>query len=89
MTALRRAVTMPVVATLMLLVLLTGPVHLVVAGVVSLMTRSSRPVRSVALVMAYALIELRTLAKLLRGDRDGDRLMLDFGGMAYDARVFH
>lgn len=85
MTALRRAVTMPVVAAFMLFVLATGPIHLVVACVVSLMTRSSRPVRSVALVMAYAAIELRVLARLLGGDRDCDRLMLDFGDMTYNA----
>ncbi|WP_018599411.1 1-acyl-sn-glycerol-3-phosphate acyltransferase [Mycobacterium sp. 155] len=85
MTALHRAATIPVIATLMLFILLTGPIYLVVAGLVSLTTRSSRPLRSVALVMAYALIELRTLAKLLGGDRDCDRLMFDFGSMAHDA----
>jgi 1-acyl-sn-glycerol-3-phosphate acyltransferase len=85
MTALRRAVTMPAMTALMLFVLLAGPILLVIAGVAGLATRSSRPARSVALVMAYALIELRTLVKLLGGDRDCDRLMLDFGRMAYDA----
>lgn len=85
MTAVRRAVTMPIIASFMVFVLLTGPIHLVVAGMVSLMTRSTRPARSAALVMAYALIELRMLAKLLGGARDCDRLMLDFGAMAYDA----
>jgi 1-acyl-sn-glycerol-3-phosphate acyltransferase len=85
MTALRRVMTVPAITALMLFVLLAGPIVLVVAGVAGLVTRSSRPARSVALVMAYALIELRTLAKLLGGDRDCDRLMLDFGGMAYDA----
>jgi 1-acyl-sn-glycerol-3-phosphate acyltransferase len=85
MTAVRRAVTMPVIVALILLVLLTAPIHLVIAGMASGIARSSRPVRSAALVMAYALIELRILARLLGGDRDCDRLMRDFGGMAYQA----
>jgi 1-acyl-sn-glycerol-3-phosphate acyltransferase len=85
MTALRRAVTVPVVTVLTLFVLLAGPILLVIAGVVGLAARSSLPARSVALVMAYASIELRTLARLLGGDRDCDRLMLDFGNMAHDA----
>lgn len=85
MMVLRRVVTVPVITAFMLVVLLAGPILLVVAGVAGLVARSSRPARSVALVMAYALIELRTLAKLLGGDRDCDRLMRDFGDMAYDA----
>jgi hypothetical protein len=52
---------------------------------VGLATRSSRPIRTVALAMAYAAIELRTLVRLLCGERDCDRLMRDFVGMAYAA----
>ena len=85
MTVLRRAVTVPFVTAFMVGVLVSGPLLLAAAGVVALATRSSRPVRTVALAVAYAAIELRTLLKLLGGERNGDRLMRDFLGMAYAA----
>jgi 1-acyl-sn-glycerol-3-phosphate acyltransferase len=85
MTVLRRVVTVPLVTALMIGVLVWGPLLLTVAGLVGLATRSSRPVRTVALAMAYAAIELRTLVRLLCGERDCDRLMRDFVGMAYAA----
>jgi 1-acyl-sn-glycerol-3-phosphate acyltransferase len=85
MTVLRRVVTVPLVTALMVGVLVWGPLLLTVAGLVGLATRSSRPVRTVALAMAYAAIELRTLVGLLCGERDCDRLMRDFVGMAYAA----
>ena len=86
MTVLRRVVTVPLVTVLMVCVLVSAPlllaVHTVVAG---LATRSSRPARTVALAMAYAVIELRTLVKLALGDLDCDRLMRDFLTTAYAA----
>ena len=78
MTLLRRAITVPLVTSLLVLVLALGPLLLLGAGVVSLATRSSRPPRTVALAMAYAVIELRTLGQVLRGNRDCDQLMHDF-----------
>lgn len=85
MTVLRRAITVPLVTILMVLVLVSGPLLLAGAGVTGLATRSSRPARTVALLMAYAVIELRTLAKVLRGNRDCDQLMQDLLVSAYAA----
>jgi hypothetical protein len=85
MIVLRRFVTVPLVIALMVGVLVSGPLVLTVAGLVGLATRSSRPVRTVALAMAYAAIELRTLMKLAIGNRDCDRLMGDFLTTAHAA----
>ena len=85
MTVLRRAITIPLVAILLASVLVWGPMLLVAAGMTGLVTRSSRPPRSVALLIAYAVIELRTLLKLLRGNRDCDQLMRDVLTSAYAA----
>ncbi|BBX66686.1 1-acyl-sn-glycerol-3-phosphate acyltransferase [Mycolicibacterium psychrotolerans] len=85
MRLLRRALTVPLATVLMICVIAAGPILLAVTGVVGLATRSSRPVRTVALTMAYAVIELRTLAKLLSGQRDGDQLVHEFLGLAYAA----
>jgi len=85
MTWLRRVVTVPLLTALMVGVLVSGPVLLAVAGLVGLAARSSRPVRTVALPMAYAFTELRTMVKLLCGERDCDRLMGDFLTAAYAA----
>jgi 1-acyl-sn-glycerol-3-phosphate acyltransferase len=85
MNWLRRVVTVPVVMAIMVCVLVLSPLLLVVAAVTSLAARSSRPVRTVALAMAYACIELRTLIQLSIGDVDCDRLMGDFLTAAYAA----
>ncbi|HZA09512.1 1-acyl-sn-glycerol-3-phosphate acyltransferase [Mycobacterium sp.] len=85
MTVLRRALTMPLVTMLMVLVLLAGPLLFSGAVVAGLATRSSRPARTVALMMAYAVIELRTLGKVVCGERDCDRLMQEFLTSAYTA----
>jgi 1-acyl-sn-glycerol-3-phosphate acyltransferase len=85
MTLLRRAVTVPLMTVLMVSVLVFGPLLLAAAGLVGLAARSSRPTRTVALVMAYAAIELRTLARLVRGGQDCDRLISDFLTTAYTA----
>jgi 1-acyl-sn-glycerol-3-phosphate acyltransferase len=78
MTLLRRAFTVPLATIVMLLVLASGPLLLLGASAVGLARRSSRPPRSVALAMAYAAIELRTLGQVLRGNRDCDQLVHDF-----------
>ena len=85
MTVLRRVVTVPLVTALMICVLVLGPLLLAVTALAGLATRSSRPVRTVALIMAYAFIELRTLVKLAIGDLDCDRLIGDFLTTAYAA----
>jgi 1-acyl-sn-glycerol-3-phosphate acyltransferase len=85
MTVLRRVVTIPLVTALMVGVLVCGPLLLAATGLAGLATRSSRPVRTAALAMAYAFIELRTLGKLASGNLDGDRLMGDFLTAAYAA----
>ncbi|WP_156689885.1 1-acyl-sn-glycerol-3-phosphate acyltransferase [Mycobacterium sp. Marseille-P9652] len=75
MNLLRRAFTVPLMTIVMATLLVAGPLLLAGAGITGLFTRSTRPARTVAVLMAYALIELRTLAKLLGGNRDCDRLM--------------
>src|ERR1700752_2828187 len=85
MTVLRRFVTVPLVSALMVCVLVAAPLLLAVSGLAGLAARSSRPVRTVALAMAYAFIELRTLVKLALGNLDCDRLMGDFLTTAYAA----
>ncbi|WNG93890.1 1-acyl-sn-glycerol-3-phosphate acyltransferase [Mycobacterium sp. ITM-2016-00318] len=78
MTALRRAITMPLMAIVMVSLLALGPVLLLGSGVVAIAVRSSRPPRTVALTMAYALIELRAMTQVLRGNRDCDQMVHDF-----------
>ena len=85
MTVLRRFVTVPLVSALMVCVLVSAPLLLAVTGLAGLAARSSRPVRTVALAMAYAFIELRTLVKLALGNLDCDRLMGDVLTTAYAA----
>ena len=83
MNLLRRAVTVPLTTVLMACVLVAAPLLLAISAVVGLATHSSRPIRTVAVMVAYASIELRTLAHLLRGQRDGDQLVRDFLDTAY------
>ena len=85
MTVLRRMITVPVGTILMVALLVAGPVLLAAAALVGLATRTSRPARTVALLMAYAVIELRTLVRVLRGERDCDQLVQDFLTVAYAA----
>lgn len=75
MNVLRRAITIPLVTTVMVLLLAIGPLLLVVAGVVGLARGTSRPPRTVAVTMAYAFIELRTLIEVLSGNRDCDQMV--------------
>jgi 1-acyl-sn-glycerol-3-phosphate acyltransferase len=74
---LRRALTVPLVTALMIGILVVWPVLLVIGGVAGLAARSSLPVRSLGVVMAYAVLELRALWKMLRGGQDGDEFMRD------------
>ncbi|GAC1395209.1 MAG: lysophospholipid acyltransferase family protein [Mycobacterium sp.] len=85
MTVLRRAVTIPLTILLMSGVLVVGPALLVITGTIGLLMRSSRPARTVALLMCYAVLELRTLARLASAGHDGDRLMRDFAAGAHAA----
>jgi 1-acyl-sn-glycerol-3-phosphate acyltransferase len=85
MTALRRAITIPLVVTIEILLLLTAPVLLPAAAILSLAVGSSRPLRTAALVLAYAAIELRTLHRIQRGKVDWDRLLIDVLAALYRA----
>ncbi|HEV7855194.1 MAG TPA: 1-acyl-sn-glycerol-3-phosphate acyltransferase [Mycobacterium sp.] len=76
---------MPLVTASMVCVLVSGPLLLAVTALAGLMMKSTRPVRSAALAMAYACIELRTLFKLATGDLDGDGLAQEFLTAAYTA----
>src|SRR3954454_15674374 len=73
----RRAVMLPVVVPFELLLIATSPLILCAAASVGAACRSTRPVRTVALLVAYASIELRTLARIARGVGDWDALMRD------------
>lgn len=83
MTLLRRAVTVPLVTVLMIGVLLVWPLLFVVGGAAGLVARSSLPVRTLGVVMAYALLELRALWKLLRGGQVCDQFVRDVLERAY------
>lgn len=83
MTTLRRALTVPIVTLIEVLLLLTGPLWLVIAALMAIGTRSSRPVRTVALVLAYAVIELRLLRRILGGEPDWDALLPEVLDSAY------
>lgn len=85
MTALRRAVTVPIVITVEILLLIAAPLLVAIAALVAAATGSTRPVRSTALVVAYAAIEVATLRRLLRGERDGDALLRNVLNRAYTA----
>lgn len=71
----RRGLMLPLVVGVELLLVATFPVTVLVAGAVSVVVRSSRPVRTVALLIAYACLELRTLTQVMRGVEDWDALM--------------
>lgn len=77
MTLLRRAITVPLATAFMAGILMVWPVLLVVGSVVALITRSSLPLRTLGVVMAYALLELRALWQLMRGGQDRDEFVRD------------
>jgi 1-acyl-sn-glycerol-3-phosphate acyltransferase len=63
--------------------LIVWPLLLAVGGAAGLLARSSLPVRTLGVVMAYALLELRALRKLLRGGQDCDQFVRDILERAY------
>ncbi|GAA1862882.1 lysophospholipid acyltransferase family protein [Pseudonocardia ailaonensis] len=76
MRLLRRLVTVPLVAALDVLILASAPVTLAIAALLCLPARSSLPLRTVALFLAYAAIELSLLPRLLgAGEQDWDALL--------------
>jgi 1-acyl-sn-glycerol-3-phosphate acyltransferase len=77
MTLLRRAITVPLATVLMIGILIVWPLLLAIGGVAGLIARSSLPVRTLGVLMAYALLEVRCLRKLLRGGQDCDEFMRD------------
>jgi 1-acyl-sn-glycerol-3-phosphate acyltransferase len=77
MRLVRRAITVPVATVIMLGVLMVWPLLLAIGGVAGLIARSSLPVRTFGVVMAYALLELRALWQLMRGGQDCDEFMSD------------
>ena len=81
----RRVLVLPVVVLVEVGIVVTAPLSLAIGGVASLVLRSSRPVRSVALVLAYAVIELSTLARLRRGVEDWDELVRSVLDRSYRA----
>jgi 1-acyl-sn-glycerol-3-phosphate acyltransferase len=83
MTLLRRAVTVPLVTVLMIGILIVWPLLFAVGGAAGLVARSSLPVRTLGVVMAYALLELRALWKLLRGGQVCDQFIRDVLERAY------
>jgi 1-acyl-sn-glycerol-3-phosphate acyltransferase len=83
MIVARRLVTVPAAAALSVCLLAFTPLLLAGSTLVAVAARSTRPVRTVALAMAYAFLELRTLVKLGVGELNGDRLMKDFLAAAY------
>jgi len=83
MTRLRRALTVPAVAMLEVLLLVTAPLLLLVAAIASAGAGSTRALRSTALVLAYAAIELSTLNRLRRGVDDPNALLREVLTRAY------
>jgi 1-acyl-sn-glycerol-3-phosphate acyltransferase len=81
----RAILTVPLVAALEVAILATAPFTLAVGGLVTLATRSSRPMRSVALVIAYAWIELWALQQIRAGVTDWNALLRQILGRAYEA----
>ncbi|AGB20646.1 1-acyl-sn-glycerol-3-phosphate acyltransferase [Mycobacterium sp. JS623] len=77
MKLLRRVVTVPVATAVMIGILVAWPVLLAIGGVAGLIARSTLPVRTLGVLMAYALLELRAMGQLLRGGQDCDRLVRD------------
>lgn len=82
---LRRAVTIPVVVAVELALVVFGPVLLLAGALTGLATGSSRPPRTVALVLAYAVIELATLGRVLATPQDWNLLLRQVLDVAYRA----
>ncbi|OBF28329.1 acyltransferase [Mycobacterium sp. ACS1612] len=80
---LRRAITVPLATVMMIGILAVWPLLLIIGGVAGLIARSSLSVRTLGVLMAYALLELRALWQLLRGGLDCDDFMRDVLDRAY------
>jgi 1-acyl-sn-glycerol-3-phosphate acyltransferase len=83
MKLLRRAVTVPLATAVTIGILVVWPVLLLIGAVAALIARSTLPVRTLGVLMAYALLELRALWQLIRGGLDCDRFMRDVLERAY------
>jgi 1-acyl-sn-glycerol-3-phosphate acyltransferase len=84
----RRVVILPLVVMVEVALLVTSPLLVTAGAIVSAVRRSSRPLRSVVLVISYAGIELWALAQISRGVEDWDNLIarvLDYGYRAMRA----
>jgi 1-acyl-sn-glycerol-3-phosphate acyltransferase len=69
-----------------LLLIASAPLSVSIAAVLSVAARSTRPVRSVALLVGYSVVELSALLQISRGVRDWDELARDVVARGY--RVF-
>ena len=67
--------TVPLVITVEVSLLLTGPALLAAAALLGALVGSSRPVRSVAVLLTYAAVELATLCRLMSTVDDIDALV--------------
>jgi 1-acyl-sn-glycerol-3-phosphate acyltransferase len=76
-SSLRRVVVVPAVLLVDVALLLCSPVLILAAAVVSVVQRSSRPWRSVWLVVAFAGIELKAVTRLLHGVDDIDQFVAE------------
>jgi 1-acyl-sn-glycerol-3-phosphate acyltransferase len=75
----------PLVMLLELAIVVTAPLTLLAAAVITLVARSSRPVRTVAITVTFAAVELRTLARIRRGVEDWNQLVREVLGTGYEA----
>jgi 1-acyl-sn-glycerol-3-phosphate acyltransferase len=72
---LRRALALPTILLIQIALILCSPLLLLAAAILSVVQRSSRPWRSVALVVAFGWLEIKTVAQLLSGVEDLDGLV--------------
>lgn len=83
----RRLITLPIVIGWHLLVLTTAPLTLPAAALVGVLARSTRPLRTTALLITYAVLELSALGRIIRlrarGDGDWQELVRWFLTAAY------
>ena len=83
----RRLITLPIVIGWHLLVLTTAPLTLPAAALVGVLARSTRPLRTTALLITYAGLELSALGRIIRlrarGDGDWQELVRWFLTAAY------
>lgn len=73
--AARRYVVLPVVVVIECVVVISAPFTIGVSLLLTLVTRSTRPVRSTALVIAFAWIELSILIRIQAGVEDWEALL--------------